>query len=84
MRDNIYAQSLRGQIAANNSLKGIVATVFKVDAEPYTGSYEVTPTAEAQELETKQKYMTDNIIIKPIPKEYGRITYTQDKVIIVT
>ena len=33
----------------------------------YTGSYEVTPKTESQELFTKQKLMTDDVTIKAIP-----------------
>ena len=35
--------------------------------EPYTGSYIVTPKTEAQEMQTKDKLMTDNVSIKSIP-----------------
>lgn len=37
------------------------------DADPYTGSYEVTPKVDAQTLPTAQKLMTDNVQIHAIP-----------------
>ncbi len=46
-----------------------------VDADPYTGAYEVTPTTETQTLTTVGKRMTDNVTINPIPSNYGLITY---------
>lgn len=41
----------------------------------YTGEYEVVPTAEAQVLATNGKNMTHDLIIDPIPSNYGLITW---------
>lgn len=46
-----------------------------LDRPAYEGAYEVTPSSEMQVLETKHKRMTDNIIINPIPSNYGLITW---------
>ena len=46
-----------------------------VERDPYTGAYEVTPSEETQTLETKNKRMTDNVTINPIPNNYGLITW---------
>ena len=46
-----------------------------VERDPYEGSYEVTPSADEQVLETKHLRMTDNVTIKPIPQNYGLITW---------
>lgn len=46
-----------------------------VERDPYTGDYELTPSAEAQVLETKYLRMTDNLTINPIPSNYGLITW---------
>lgn len=46
-----------------------------VERDPYTGEYTVTPTAEAQTLETKHLRMTDDITITAIPQNYGLITW---------
>lgn len=51
--------------------------------DPYTGAYEITPQAEPQTIETAGKYMEQDMIIHPIPKEYGRVTYDQSKTITV-
>ena len=45
------------------------------EVEEYTGAYEVTPTKERQILETRGKLATENIVIEPVPKNYGLITY---------
>ena len=46
-----------------------------VDTPPYTGDYEVTPSAETQTLDTAGKRMTNPVIVNPIPSNYGLITY---------
>ena len=52
--------------------------------ELYEGSYEVTPTSEQQVLHTADKVMTEDVVVHAIPKEYGLITYNQDKIIKIT
>lgn len=42
---------------------------------PYAGPYEVIPTMDEQVLRTASKLSTQDIIIKPIPSNYGRIIY---------
>ena len=41
----------------------------------YDGSYEVTPSQTTQTLETLQKVLVENIVINPIPSNYGKITW---------
>lgn len=41
----------------------------------YHGAYEVTPSTSVQTLQTTNRVLTDNIIINPIPNNYGLITY---------
>ena len=42
---------------------------------PYDGPYEVTPTRYTQVLYTNGKTLADDVTVKPIPPEYGLITY---------
>lgn len=44
-------------------------------APPYEGDYEVTPSAEEQTLPTANRLLNKNIVVKPIPQNYGLITY---------
>lgn len=37
------------------------------EVEYYKGDYTVTPKVEKQELETRQKFLTENVKIKEIP-----------------
>ena len=46
---------------------GDIQTVTKAYDEYYDGDYEVTPKITLQTLETKNKIMTDDVVIKGIP-----------------
>ena len=41
----------------------------------YRGPYEITPTSEAQVMATGGHTMTADLIIDPIPSNYGLITW---------
>lgn len=41
----------------------------------YTGKYEITPSLETQTLETAYRVLTSNVVIAPIPSNYGKISY---------
>lgn len=41
----------------------------------YEGAYEVTPSFETQTLETAYRVLTSNVVIAPIPSNYGKISY---------
>lgn len=55
-----------------------------VDADVYEGAYEVTPQPTDQVLATGQKLMLGDVLVKAIPKEYGLVTYDQDRTITIT
>lgn len=42
---------------------------------PYSGEYEFTPSAETQTLPTAMRELTQDIVINPIPSNYGLITW---------
>lgn len=42
----------------------------------YRGPTEVTPSAETQVLNTESRTVLDNIVINPIPSNYGLITWS--------
>ena len=41
----------------------------------YEGVYQVTPSDREQQLPTANKLLTANVVINPIPSNYGLITY---------
>ena len=54
---------------------GIGASYQMVEGETYEGPYEFTPTQETQTVPTADKVLLENIIIHPIPQNYGLITW---------
>lgn len=55
---------------------GEVGTILKVkEADPYTGETVITPTRETQVLATTGLMIPTDIIVKPIPSNYGLITW---------
>ena len=44
-------------------------------ASPYSGDYTVTPSAQAQTLETGGHVLLSNITVEAIPSNYGLITW---------
>ncbi len=72
-------QPQKVEVSVNPSTMGVALSspVVKeyVDVETYTGSYEVTPTAETQTLNTQNKRMTQPVTVNPIPSNYGRIDW---------
>ena len=51
-----------------------VRTIW-LNPDPYEGEYEFTPTGETQIVRTKHKTLDKNIVINPIPQNYGLVSY---------
>lgn len=49
------------------------------DHPTYEGSYEVTPSTSAQTIDTASKVMARNLVVNPIPSNYGLITWDGTK-----
>ena len=60
------------------------ATVVRAGEKPYEGPYEVTPKTTEQVLSTRNKTFSADIVVHPIPKEYGRVTYDQNRKITIS
>jgi hypothetical protein len=52
--------------------------------EEYEGLVEVTPSTNKQTLQTSGKVVAEDIVIHPIPQEYGLVTYDNRKIITIT
>ena len=74
---------LEGRITSSGSMTGKIA-IGKVEYPYYKGSCDVMPTNEEQVLKTANKIMSEDVYIRAIPETYGRITYNQDKTIMIT
>ena len=51
------------------------AVSTQTELPPYSGPYVFTPTRERQVVETNERHLQSDIIINPIPKNYGLITW---------
>ncbi len=70
---------LDGELSLNIPLDGTPDKVLKVteyDLPVYDGITEVTPSNQAQVLQTSNKALTRNIIVNPIPEDYGRLLWS--------
>lgn len=66
--------SLSGDVQAGVSL-GQTVIQFVGETNPYTGEYIINPSESEQVLMTKNKYLINNLIVNPIPNNYGKITW---------
>ena len=67
--------TISGALATAQTLEGTLTIPTAILPPSYEGTYEVTPSAETQTLETDSLYMRGNITINPIPSNYGLITW---------
>lgn len=67
--------TLSGTLSSAETLEGSLTIPAAILPPSYEGDYEVTPGAEAQVLSTDHLYMKGDIIINPVPSNYGLITW---------
>lgn len=72
--------TLSGELSSPETLEGSLTIPAAVLPPSYEGAYEITPAEEAQILETDQLYMQGDIVINPIPSNYGLITYNGSEI----
>ena len=61
------------KMSIENTFKVEIATSFM--PETYEGQSEITPSENMQTLNTNGKVCLSNIIINPIPSNYGKIEW---------
>lgn len=69
---------LDGELSLNIPMDGeagIITKVVEHDLPVYTGETVITPSTTEQVLATAEKVVTRNIVINPIPSNYGLITW---------
>ena len=67
--------TIKGALAARASLAGRLSIARYIAVDEYEGTTEVTPGEEPQVLNTAEKVVARNIVINPIPSNYGLITW---------
>ena len=68
--------TLQGSLSAPQMIEGQLTIPNAILPPSYEGPYEVTPTETEQTLDTENLYLTDNIVVKAIPSNYGLITWS--------
>lgn len=65
------------RIGIDRDTKDIGLSVYKGGSyfPDYEGGYTFTPSRQAQVVPTERRVLLENIVINPIPQNYGLITY---------
>lgn len=64
------------RLSVEDNVVHLHATEGKVVPLPsYSGTYEITPSSETQILETANRTTTADIVVNPVPSNYGLITW---------
>lgn len=67
--------TLSGNLVSGQTLSGTMVLPQYIGAEYFHGDYEYTPTQETQTIEIDHLTALENIVINPIPSNYGLITW---------
>lgn len=59
-----------GEISAGHVIHGELTKPVK-----YSGDYVITPSEEEVVIDAKDRYFTGNIIVNPIPSNWGKISW---------
>ena len=66
---------LSGVLNAQKGISGTLTIPSAVGVDVYGGPYEFTPTEDTQTVAIDRKMATENIVINPIPYNYGLVTW---------
>lgn len=66
---------LAAAVAEEVTIESALAYIKEEVADPFEGDYEYTPSEETQTIQISGKTAEQNIIINPIPNNYGLITW---------
>ena len=69
-----------GADAKADEYRAFVTTGVMVGGVPYSGTYSITPSEEAQTLQTSMRTLSGDVTIQPIPSNYGRIAWDGSKI----
>lgn len=66
---------ISGNVSDPNRISGGSYVPEKEVLPTYSGPYTVTPTQSQQVLSTENMKMSQNVVVEPIPSNYGLITW---------
>ena len=75
IRLHVQENSVKLKVGQGSAIRLKASEGVPVYPPTYEGQTEVTPSAEEQILLTGGLYVADHIKVKPIPSNYGLITY---------
>ena len=67
--------ALSGELSTGLVLDGTLTRAAQTLTPVYSGDYSFTPTSQTQTIEIENKMATADIVINPIPSNYGLITW---------
>ena len=67
--------SIDAELSEVETISAEITIPTYINVDVYDGEYEFAPTTETQVINTTNKTLTNNIVISPIPSNYGRITW---------
>ena len=67
--------SIQGTLSGPQGIQGTLTIPTAAEVTPYEGEYMFTPSDETQIISIEQKMALQDIIINPIPNNYGLVTY---------
>ena len=68
-------EQIIGTLSGAGGLSGGLSIPSVRDVEPFEGSYEYTPSGQTQTIAIRGLKATSDIVINPIPNNYGLITW---------
>lgn len=69
------AAQLTGTLSGGGALEGTITRPAVISPDPYGGPYEFLPGDTARTIEIEGLMATANIVIQPVPSNYGKITW---------
>lgn len=76
MQVSVSSVNLPVNLSADAMIHAMVGTSYQIiGGHHYEGSYEFTPSTAEQTISTANKVLDQDIVIQPIPQNYGLITY---------
>ena len=71
-------RSMSASITPSSGISGTLS-IRGSHSAPYQGEYVITPSEGEQVLDTSSRLMLDDLVIEPIPSNYGRILWDGSK-----
>lgn len=75
MNGIIHTAKITGRLSGIGTMSGKMKIPSTAGFIQYEGEYIVTPTREVQTLTTAKKSMAKDVVVNPIPGNYGLITW---------